>query len=101
MHLAFSRRRRRRVTLKINRSTSTKGVVFALSGEMQGDELADLVLLLEGATPGRVALDLGDVTLVDRKAVDFIRIAVAAGDDPPDGSAHNSPCIDAPREKPA
>jgi ABC-type transporter Mla MlaB component len=67
------------VTLKISRSTSTNGVVLALSGEMQGDELADLALLVEGATPGRVALDLGDVTLVDRKAVDFIRIAVAAG----------------------
>ena len=67
------------MTLKISRSTSRNGVVFALSGEMRGDELADLVLLLEGATPGRVALDLGDLTLVDRKAVDFIRIAVAAG----------------------
>lgn len=69
------------MTLKISRSPSTSGVVFALSGEMRGDELADLVVLLEGATPGHVALDLGDVTLVDRQAIDVIRVAVAAGAD--------------------
>jgi len=58
--------------LRIQRS-SDDGVVFSLSGRIEIDDVAELQRLfgLEAVGQG-IALDLRDVTLVDREAVKFL-----------------------------
>ena len=58
--------------LKIERSLGD-GVVFLLSGRIEADDVAELQRLLSLETSGQVvALDLRDITLVDRDAVTFL-----------------------------
>jgi hypothetical protein len=58
--------------LKIQRKTNG-GVIFTLSGRIEAGDLEELCRLLELETEGsHVALDLKDVTLVDRDAVRFL-----------------------------
>jgi hypothetical protein len=61
-----------RAMLKIERSFE-EGVVFAMSGRIELEDVAELERLfsLEAATQ-EIALDLRDVTLVDRDAVKFL-----------------------------
>ena len=65
--------------LKIQRSANGK-VVFTLSGRIEADDLAELrrVLDLEVADQ-LLALDLKDVTLLDRDAVKFLARREADG----------------------
>lgn len=58
--------------LKIRRSANGK-IVFTLSGRIEIEDVAELqrLLALEVADHN-LALDLADVTLVDRKAVKFL-----------------------------
>ena len=58
--------------LRIQRS-SDDGVVFSLSGRIEIDDVTELQRLfgLEAVGQG-IALDLRDVTLVDREAVKFL-----------------------------
>jgi len=65
--------------LKIQRSANGK-VVFTLSGRIEADDLAELqrVLGLEVADH-LLALDLKDVTLLDRDAVKFLARREADG----------------------
>ncbi|PYV37975.1 MAG: hypothetical protein DMG06_26725 [Acidobacteria bacterium] len=58
--------------LRIQRS-SNPGVVFSLSGRIEIEDVTELqrLLSLEAAGQG-VALDLQDITLVDRDAVKFL-----------------------------
>jgi anti-anti-sigma regulatory factor len=58
--------------LKINRSANGK-IVFTLSGRIEIEDVAELqrLLALELADHN-LALDLADVTLVDREAVKFL-----------------------------
>ena len=65
--------------LKIQR-TSDLGVVLSLSGRIEAEELAELqrLLGLEAARQG-IALDLRDITLVDRDAVRFLAQCKADG----------------------
>ncbi len=58
--------------LKIQRSANAK-IVFTLSGRIEVQDVAELrrLLTLEAATRP-LALDLKDVTLVDREAVKFL-----------------------------
>jgi hypothetical protein len=58
--------------LKIQRKTNG-GVIFTLSGRIEAGDLDELRRLfeLEGAA-SHIALDLKDVTLVDRDAVKFL-----------------------------
>jgi hypothetical protein len=59
--------------LRIRRSMEAENVRFALSGRIQGPDLAELERLIAEETPGRViALDLAEVRLVDREAVTFL-----------------------------
>jgi anti-anti-sigma regulatory factor len=49
------------------------GVVFSLSGRIQVGDVAELQRLFEMENPGEaIALDLADVTLVDREVVKFL-----------------------------
>jgi anti-anti-sigma regulatory factor len=58
--------------LKIQRSANAK-IVFTLSGRIEVEDVAELQRLLALETANRLlALDLRDVTLVDREAVKFL-----------------------------
>jgi hypothetical protein len=65
--------------LKIQRRTNG-GVIFTLSGRIEAEDIDELRRLLELEEAGRrIALDLKDVTLVDRDAVKFLTDCEADG----------------------
>jgi hypothetical protein len=58
--------------LKIRRSANGQ-VVFALSGRMAQDNIAELEALITSEAKGRpIVLDLKDLTLVGRDAITFL-----------------------------
>ena len=58
--------------LKVRR-TANGEIVFALSGRMATDNIAELNTLFRSDADGRrIVLDLKDLTLVDREAVRFL-----------------------------
>lgn len=60
------------MVLKIQRSANAK-IIFTLSGRIEVDDVAELRRLMALETANRLlALDLRDVTLVDREAVKFL-----------------------------
>lgn len=66
--------------LKIQRSINAKHVRFALSGRIEREHLAELQRLIdEDGERGAITLDLGEVRLVDREAVDFLARSEANG----------------------
>ena len=59
--------------LKITRAANGE-VVFTLSGRLDAENVADLQTLVASEAKGRrIALDLKDLTLVDRDAVSFLK----------------------------
>jgi hypothetical protein len=67
---------------KIRRSEDKDFVTFALSGRIEEEQLAELHQLLKiesGNNSTPVALDLGDVRLVDREAIKFLSTCEAQG----------------------
>ena len=68
------------MTLRIQSSAEGDAVVFALSGRIEGERVAELQKLFDTATAcRRIVLDLEEVDLVDRDAVMFLRGCVATG----------------------
>jgi ABC-type transporter Mla MlaB component len=67
------------MTLRIRRLAGTQGITFALSGELDSDQLAELDGMMERDKAGGLVLDLTDVTLATREGIAFIQRAVAAG----------------------
>ena len=68
------------MTLKIQISAKQGVVVFALSGRIKAEEMAELQRLLEDEEQDhRIVLDLGEVKLVDRDAVKFLAHCEANG----------------------
>jgi ABC-type transporter Mla MlaB component len=66
--------------LKIQRSTKANNVRFALSGRIEREHLAELQRLIdEDAQRGAITLDLREVRLVDREAVEFLAHCEANG----------------------
>lgn len=65
------------MTLRIQRSAEGQTVVFTLTGRIQADQVPELEELLRPES--RCALDLKDVTLVDRDAVRFLARQEADG----------------------
>jgi hypothetical protein len=65
--------------LRIQRSVN-RGVVFSLSGRIEIEDVAELqrILGLEAVEQG-IALDLQDVTIVDRGALQFLTRCEADG----------------------
>jgi anti-anti-sigma regulatory factor len=57
--------------MRVQRSADGEFVVFALSGRIDVEDLAELRRLLE-AEHRHVVLDLKDLRLVDRDAVEFL-----------------------------
>jgi len=67
------------MTYRIERSTNTRGVTFSLSGDMDGDHVAELGALMAAESNRLVCLDLAEVTLVNREAMKFLADMEAAG----------------------
>jgi anti-anti-sigma regulatory factor len=68
------------MTLRIQKAARAKVVVFALSGRIRAEEVAELQRLfeVEGQDHG-IVLDLKEVKLVDRDAVQFLARCEANG----------------------
>jgi len=60
------------VSYRIHRAAGPDSIVFTLSGEMDGEHVERLRELLAAEIVGRIVLDLQEVTLVDRVAVQFL-----------------------------
>src|SRR5262245_66459455 len=71
--------RETQLTLRIYREWTPDAIVFELSGDMDQEHAARLRELLENEADGRVTLDLQNVTLVDRAAMQFLAEAESAG----------------------
>jgi hypothetical protein len=66
--------------LKIQRSPKGQEVVFVLSGQMDGEDIAELQTLISSeASSQRIVLDLKDLTLAGQDAVTFLARYEAAG----------------------
>jgi anti-anti-sigma regulatory factor len=66
--------------LKIRRTGENGLAIFALSGRIEKEHVAELRELLEGeAKVSQIALDLEEVRLVDREAVRFLAGCEARG----------------------
>ena len=66
------------MTLRIERSARQRFTVFALSGRMEAEQVAQLKELFDRNYPN-IILDLRDVRLADRDAVRFLRDCEADG----------------------
>jgi anti-anti-sigma regulatory factor len=65
--------------LRITRAANGE-VVFKLSGRMDAEKVGELEKLFSAEGSGcRIVLDLGDLTLVDRDVVSFLRRCEADG----------------------
>ena len=60
------------MTLRIDRSARQRFAVFALSGRMEAEHVAELKELFDGDYRN-IILDLRDLRLADRDAVRFLR----------------------------
>jgi hypothetical protein len=67
------------VTFKIGRWASGKRVTFTFSGVLTGEELGEVVAIIERERSGWITFDLADLTLVTREGVDYLRHAAADG----------------------
>lgn len=67
------------MTFRIRRRPGIRRTTFALSGELNGDQLGELGGLIEREREGGIVLDLAEVTLVTREGVAFIQRTVAQG----------------------
>ena len=67
------------MTYRIHHSVQAGANVFVLSGVLDEDHTTRLEELLATAANGRIVLDLRDITLVDRAAVQFLARVEMAG----------------------
>jgi hypothetical protein len=67
------------LAFRIHRSTNAEAIVFALSGAMEIKHIEHIKGLLEAEKQRPILLDLRDVTLVGRDAVEFLSRLEAAG----------------------
>jgi anti-anti-sigma regulatory factor len=67
------------LTYRIQRLVEESAIVFVCSGELDADQCARLGELIAAEEPGRVRLDLKEVTLVDRTGVQCLIRIHAAG----------------------
>jgi anti-anti-sigma regulatory factor len=66
--------------LRIRKLEAEEEVVFALSGKIDEEDVAELETLISSEPKGRrVVLDLADVTLVARDAIGFLEHLEATG----------------------
>jgi hypothetical protein len=66
--------------LKIHRSAEGGETIFTLSGRMDDESTAELESLIRAEAKGqRIALDIGDLTLVGQRDIDFLVRCEGAG----------------------
>jgi hypothetical protein len=66
--------------LKIQKSSKGQEVVFALSGQMDGEHITELQTLIRLEASGqRIVLDLKDLTLAGQDAISFLALCEAEG----------------------
>jgi hypothetical protein len=59
--------------LKIQRTSNGQVIIFALSGRMEEEHIAELATLIKSERKGhRIVLDLKDLTLVGQDAIAFL-----------------------------
>jgi hypothetical protein len=71
------------LTFRVHRTAKANGCVFAVSGELTTEAVAELVRLVEQEATRPVALDVAEITLVDRPAVRFLAQCGSMGIDLP------------------
>jgi acylglycerol lipase len=67
------------MTFRVQRSTVDDAIVLMLSGDIAGDHTADLETLVDADGTGPMALDLKDVSVVDRAGVLLLARSEARG----------------------
>jgi anti-anti-sigma regulatory factor len=67
------------LTFRIYRSSTPDAIVLAVSGDLHGEHTARLQEFLANERDRPVTLDLQNVSLVDRAAVQFLAAVEAAG----------------------
>ena len=65
--------------LKIQRTANGEKVVFVVSGRLEADSLRELSALLALELGRSATLELQDLDLVDRDAVEFLRVCEGKG----------------------
>jgi STAS domain len=65
--------------LRIRRSEDAGSVIFALSGRIEETEVPDLKDLVEAESAAGITIDLDEVRLVDRQAVQFLAACETRG----------------------
>jgi hypothetical protein len=65
------------VTFRLRRLAGGRRVTFAFSGVLTAQELTEVAATIERERAGRI--DLGDLTMVSREGVAYLRRAEAAG----------------------
>ena len=63
------------MTFRLSRVLSGKRVTFEFNGELTGKELPEIAAMIERERPGRIVLDLANLTLASREAVEYLRQA--------------------------
>jgi len=63
---------------RIKLSSSEDAITLRLSGRIRSEDLAELWATVEGS-PQRMVIDMKDVTLADREAVQFLGFCQARG----------------------
>ena len=79
LSLPRNRRARTRLTFRIQRSMRSEAIVFALCGELVNEHTERLKQLLDVEKQTPIVLDLEQVTLVGREAVEFLARLEAEG----------------------
>jgi hypothetical protein len=67
------------LTFRIQRSTQEERIIFLVSGEVTAKSAAQVRSLIEAESDCSIALDLREVTLVAREAVQFLARAQESG----------------------
>lgn len=68
------------MTLRIHRSVEREQVVLTLTGRIQAKQVPELLALVKSESrEHKVLLDLEQVKLVDREAVDFLELSEMLG----------------------
>ncbi len=67
------------MTFRIQRSTQGKRITFLISGEVTAKNAAQVQTLIDAESHCSIALDLKEVTVVAREAIQFLARAQDAG----------------------
>ena len=67
------------MTFRLSRVLSGKRITFEFNGELTGKELPEIAAMIERERPGSIVLDLANLTMASREAIEYLRQAAADG----------------------